>query len=183
MPNLMLKNVTLAFTNCMTKESPFGGYNFSFIVNKAEFCNAVRETLATQKTQMWDAKKNTDAFIIQKCNAKTKDSVTHEEVADMMKDTDLLVQVKSKGAPIENNKGVALGRGTTADILIDVFEFVYNKREFICVRSHADRGCTVRIVALKEYSGGIKYFEVESENGINKDALESVEVFDESSPA
>lgn len=176
MPNLILNNVTLAFTNCMTKESPYGGWNYSFVVDKAEFCNSVRAALEAQKIQVWPTNKNTDSFIINKCNAKAKEAVPHEEVAGMMKDTDVLVQVKSKAAPIANSKGVDLGRGTIADILIDVFEYSYNKRDFICVRAHSDRGCTVRVVNLKEYNGGVKYFDVEDTNvaGVNVDALEDV---------
>ena len=178
MPTMMLKNVTLAFTNCMTKESPFGGFSYSFIINKADFCKAVRETLETQKTQVWASSKNTDAFILSKCNAKSKDNVTHEEVASMMGDDDVLVQVKSKAAPIANNKGLELGRGTTANILIDVFEYSYNKRDFICIRSHSDRGCTVQIVNLKEYTGGTKYFEVEAPApAVNMEALNEEVVF------
>lgn len=178
MPNLMLKDVTLAFTNCMTRESPFGGWNYSFIINKADFCKAVRETLATQKTQVWAESKNTDVFILSKCNAKSKDNVTHEEVASMMGPDDVLVQVKSKAAPIANNKSVELGRGTTANILIDVFEYEFGKKQFICVRSHSDRGCTVQVVNLKEYMGGTKYFEVEAPApSINVDALDDTVVF------
>lgn len=178
MPSIMLKNVTLVFTNCMLKESPYGGYSYSFVIDRAAFCKAVREALATQKTQVWAESKNTDNFIIQKCNAKSKDMVTHEEAAAMMKDTDVMVQVKSKAAPIANNKGLELGRGTTADILIDVFEYEYNRKQFICIRSHSDRGCTVKVNDLKEYNGGVKYFDVEAPApAVNMDALEEEVVF------
>ena len=76
-----------------------------------------------------------------------------------MSDDDVLIQVKSKEGPIENSKKVPLGRGTTADILIDVFEFEYGKKQFICIRSHASRGCTVKVKELREYSNGPKYFD------------------------
>ena len=176
MPNVLFKDVTLAFTNNMERESDFGGFNYSFIVNKDFFCKTVRETLATQKVKCWDDSKNTDLFIIKKTNAKSKDDVTFDPVKEMMTDDDLLIQVKSKNAPIENTKGVKLGRGTTADILIDVFEYSYGKKDFICVRSHAERYCTVKILNLVTYTGSIKGFEKESETlgGINNLILEDI---------
>lgn len=179
MPNVVFNNVTLAFTQNMTRESDFGGWNYSFIINKKEFCDKVRATLETQKTQVWAANKNTDAFIMQKCNAKSKDAVAHEGVNAMMGEDDILVQVKSKVGPIANTKNVQLGRGTTADILIDVFEYEYGKKQFICVRSHSDRGVTVKVNNLKEYSGGVKYFEVEPDamDGFNKEAFDNTVVF------
>lgn len=179
MPSIVLNNVTLAFTQNMTRESDFGGWNYSFIINKEVFCNRVRDALETQKTQVWAANKNTDAFILQKCNAKSKDAVTFESVNSMMGEDDVLVQVKSKVAPIANTKNAQLGRGTIADILIDVFEYEYGKKQFICVRSHSDRGVTVKVNDLKEYTGGTKYFDVEPNamDGINKEALEEEVVF------
>lgn len=176
MPNLVLNDVKLAFTQNMTRESDFGGWNYSFIINKKEFCDKVRATLETQKTQVWASSKNTDAFILQKCNAKSKDDVTHEGVNSMMNEDDVLIQVKSKSAPIANTKNAQLGRGTTADILIDVFEYEYGKKQFICVRSHSERGITVKVNNLKEYAGATKYFEVEPDAvmGFNKEALDDV---------
>ena len=176
MPNVLFKDVTLAFTNCMEKESDFGGYNFSFIINKDSFCKTVREVLTTQKAKCWDDSKNTDNFIINKTNAKSKDDVAFNPVKEMMTDDDLLVQVKSKNAPIENTKGAKLDRGTTADILIDVFEYSYGKKDFICVRAHADRGITVKVNNLNEYKGAISYFEKESavEEEFNKAAIDAV---------
>lgn len=175
MPNVLFKDVTLAFTNCMETESTFGGYNFSFIINKDIFCDTVRKVLTTQKVKCWDDSKNTDNFIIKKCNAKSKDDVAFDPVKEMMTDDDLLIQVKSKNAPIENTKGVILGRGTTADILIDVFEYSYGKRDFICIRSHADRYCTVKVLNLVQYIANIKGFEKENTaaEGFNKNALDS----------
>lgn len=174
MPNVLFKNVVLAFTNCMDNPSCFGGFNYSFIINKDTFCKTIRETLATQKVKCWDDAKNTNNFIIQKCNAKAKEDVTFDPVKDMMDDNDVLVQVKSKNHPIENTKGIKLGRGTTADILIDVFEYSYSKRDFICVRAHADRGITVKVNNLKEFKGATSYFEKENttEEGFNKVALD-----------
>lgn len=176
MPNLIFNNVTLGFTNNMTRESDFGGYNFSFIIDKGTFCEKVRTALETQKTQVWAASKNTDDFIIQKCNAKAKDEVTFEAVNDMMGDNDILVQVKSKNHPIENTKGVSLGRGTTADVLIDVFEYEYGKKQFLCIRAHADRGITVKVNELKAYAGAIKYFdaEVDPDKGFIPETLDEV---------
>jgi hypothetical protein len=174
MPNVLFKDVVLAFTNNMETESTFGGYNFSFIINKATFCDTVRNVLTTQKVKCWDDSKNTDNFIIKKTNAKSKDDVTFDPVKEMMTDDDLLIQVKSKNAPIENTKGVRLGRGTTADILIDVFEYSYGKRDFICIRSHANRGLTVKVNNLNEFKGATSYFEKENtaEEGFNKVALD-----------
>ena len=176
MPNVLFKDVTLAFTNCMERPSDFGGFNYSFIVAKDLFCKTVREALATQKVKCWDDAKNTDNFIIKKCSAKVKEDVTFDPVKDMMTDDDLLIQVKSKNAPIENTKGVKLGRGTTADILIDVFEYSYGKKDFICIRSHADRGITVKINKLNEVKGATSYFEKENveEEVFNKVALDVV---------
>ena len=176
MPNVLFKDVTLAFTNCMERESDFGGYNFSFIINKDSFCKTVRDILTTQKAKCWDDSKNTDDFIIKKTNAKSKDDVAFDPVKEMMMDDDLLVQVKSKNAPIENTKGVKLGRGTTADIIIDVFEWEYGKKQFICVRAHADRGITVKVNNLCEFNGATSYFEKEStaEEGFNKAAMDVV---------
>ena len=176
MPNVLFKDVTLAFTNNMERESDFGGYNFSFIINKVTFCDIVRNALTTQKVKCWDDSKNTDNFIIKKTNAKSKDDVTFDPVKEMMTDDDLLIQVKSKNAPIENTKGVRLGRGTTADILIDVFEYSYGKKDFICVRAHAERYCTVKILNLVTYAGSIQGFEKESEalGGINNLVLEDI---------
>lgn len=175
MPNVLFKDVTLAFTNCMETESTFGGYNFSFIINKDIFCDTVRKVLTTQKVKCWDDSKNTDNFIIKKTNAKSKDDVAFDPVKEMMTDDDLLIQVKSKNAPIENTKCVRLGRGTTADILIDIFEYSYGKRDFICVRAHADRGITVKVNNLNEFKGTTSYFEKENtaEEGFNKAALDS----------
>ena len=176
MPNVLFKDVTLAFTNCMDTPSCFGGYNYSFIVNKDLFCKTVRDTLTVQKVKCWDDSKNTDNFIIKKCNAKVKEDVTFDPVKDMMDNNDLLIQVKSKNAPIENTKGVKLGRGTTADIVIDVFEYSYGKKDFICIRSHADRGITVKINKLNEFKGAFSYFEKENiaEEGFNKVALDTI---------
>lgn len=174
MPNVLFKDVALAFTNCMEKESDFGGYNFSFIINKDSFCKTVRDVLTTQKAKCWDDSKNTDEFIIKKTNAKSKDDVTFAPVKEMMTKDDLLVQVKSKNAPIENTKGAKLGRGTTADIIIDVFEYSYGKKDFICVRAHADRGITVKVNSLNEFKGSTSYFEKENtaEEGFNKAAVD-----------
>ena len=174
MPQIILNDVVLAFTQNMTRESQFGGHNYSFIINKDIFCDAVRKALAVQKTQIWPESKNTNEFILKKCNAKSKDDVTHEETQKAMSDDDVLIQVKSKEGPIENSKKVPLGRGTTADILIDVFEFEYGKKQFICVRSHASRGCTVKVKELREYSNGPKYFDfdADADEGINTNAVE-----------
>ena len=175
MPQIMITDVKLAFTQNMTRESEYGGYNYSFIIDKNRFCDAVRKILEIQKTKIWADAKNTDDFICEKCNAKTKDKVTHEATREMMCDNDLLVQVKSKEAAIENSKRVPLGRGTVADIVIDVFEYAYGKRQFICVRSHAERGCTVKVKKLVEYSNGPKYFDYEnSDDGIAVDALKEI---------
>lgn len=174
MPSIVLNNVALAFTQCMTRESDFGGYNYSFIINKDVFCDKVREALETQKTQLWPMAKNTNDFIIKKCNAKCKSDVTHEATQALMKDTDLLVQVKCKTTAIQNSKGASLGRGTIANILIDIFEYSYGKKEFICVRSHAERGCTVQVVKLVEYNNGPQYFAVENDSAVDKNALADV---------
>ena len=175
MPQIIFNDVTLAFTQNMTRESDFGGYNFSFIVNKDHFCDAIRKALAVQKTQLWPESKNTNDFILKKCNAKLKDDVTHVQTRDAMKDNDVLVQVKSKEGPIENSKKMPLGRGTIADILIDVFEYEYGKKQFICVRSHASRGCTVKVKELKEFSNGPKYFDYEdADNGLAVNALNDI---------
>lgn len=181
MPQVILNDVTLAFTQNMTRESDFGGYNFSFIINKVTFCDAVRKAISAQKIQLWDASKNTDDFILNKCNAKSKSDVNHEATREGMKDDDVLVQVKSKEGPIENSKKASLGRGTTADILIDIFEYEYGKRQFICIRSHASKGCTVKVKELKEFSNGPKYFDYDSDkdeganvsdmNGVFKDGV------------
>lgn len=162
MPSFVLSNVQLAFTQNMMKESEYGGYNYSFIIDKGLFCDSVRKALAIQKTKLWDDSKNTDAHIIKLTNAKSRDDVTHEDTKASMKDTDVLVQVKCKTHPIENTKGVPLGRGTIANILIDVFEYAYGKKQFICVRSHADKGLTVEVVDLKEFGNAPKYFNPET---------------------
>ena len=170
--NVLFENVKLGFTNCMTRESDFGSYNYSFIIDKDKFCETVRDTLALQKKPVWDAKKNTDEFILEKCNAKKRVDVKHEKVQSMMGDNDILVQVKSKNAPIENNKRANLAAGSVCDILIDVFEFEYGKRQFIVIRSHSDRGCTVKVKNLVEYKGSNYFeFEADSENGIALDAM------------
>ena len=159
MPNMKLENVTLAFTQNMLSESTYGGWNYSFIIDEKTFCDKVREVLGTQKTKQWPDDENTDANIIKRARVKHKDDVTYEPVAEMMKDTDILVQVKSKTSAIDNTENVRLSRGTTADILIDVFEFVYNKKKIICVRSRADRGCTVKVKNLVEFTSDTTYFE------------------------
>ena len=175
MPQIIFNDVTLAFTQNMTRESDFGGYNFSFIVNKDHFCDAIRKALAVQKTQLWPESKNTDDFILKKCNAKLRDDVAHDQTREAMRNDDVLVQVKSKEGPIENSKKIPLGRGTVADILIDVFEYEYGKKQFICVRSHASRGCTVKVKELKEFSNGPKYFDYEDTgNGLAVNALNSI---------
>lgn len=175
MPQIIFNDVTLAFTQNMTRESDFGGHNFSFIINKDIFCDAVRKALAVQKTQLWPESKNTNDFILKKCNAKLKDDVTHDQTRDTMRDDDVLVQVKSKEGPIENSKKMPLGRGTIADILVDVFEYEYGKKQFICVRSHASRGCTVKVKELKEFSNGPKYFDYEDDyNGLAVNALNDI---------
>lgn len=177
MPNMKLENVTLAFTQNMLTESPYGGYNYSFIIDAETFCNKVRETLSTQKTKQWPDEENTNSNILKRLNVKHKDDVTFEPVAEMMKDTDILVQVKSKDAAIENTEGVRLSRGTTADILVDVFEFLYNKRKILCMRSHAERYCTVKVNNLIEFASGFMGFEVkhkssDCDNGINLEAAD-----------
>ena len=179
MPNIIFRNVALVFTQNMTRESEFGGWNYSFIVDKSEFCSKVREALETQKTQVWPASRNTDAFILSKCNAKSKEVVTYEPANAIMRDNDVLIQVKSKAAPIENSKKVPLGRGTIADVLVDVFEYEYGKKQFICIRSHAERGCTVKVNELKEHSSGVQYFDYEAaDTGISGD-VESIYQTDE----
>lgn len=175
MPNMKLENVTLAFTQNMLTESTYGGWNYSFIIDVDTFCDKVREVLATQKTKQWPDEENTNNNILKRLNAKFRDDVTYEPVAEMMKDTDILVQVKSKTSAIENTEGARLSRGTTADILIDVFEFVYNKKKMICVRSHADRGCTVKINHLIEFASNNGYFEKKAElPAIDPDAVNEV---------
>ena len=181
MPSIIFENSVLAFTNCMTRESDFGGYSYSFIIDENTFCDKVREALSLQKTQIWTADKNTNDFIIKKSGAKHKDDVAHEPTREMMKDTDLLVTVKNKTTAIENSKKVPLARGTTADLLIDVFEFEYGKKQFICVRAHSEKGCTVKVKKLIEFSNGPKYFDFESDApGINAEAIkENTETSDE----
>ena len=53
-----------------------------------------------------------------------------------------------------------------------MFEFEYGKRQFICIRSHASRGCTVKVKELVEYKN-TNYFDFEdgSENGIALDNI------------
>lgn len=180
MPQVILNDVVLAFTQNMTRESQFGGHNYSFIINKDIFCDAVRKALAVQKTQIWPESKNTNEFILKKCNAKSKDDVTFDPVKEMMDESTILVQVKSKTGAILNTKNVQLGRGTTADVIVDIFEYSYGKRDFICIRSHADRGVTVKVKELKEYSAGPAYFMMESNAGqpIELDQIEEItEVF------
>ena len=174
MPQVILNDVALAFTQNMLRLSDFGSYNYSFIINKDVFCDAIRKALAVQKTQIWPESKNTNEFILKKCNAKSKDDVTHAATHDAMSDDDVLIQVKSKEGPIENSKKVPLGRGTIADILIDVFEFEYGKKQFICIRSHASKGCTVKVKELREYSNGPKYFDFDADanEGIDTNAVE-----------
>ena len=176
MPQVVFENVKLAFTQNMLRKSDFGSYNYSFIIDKDAFCNKVRSALNVQKTQVWPANKNTDEFILAKCNAKSKSLVNHDATKEIMSDNDILVQVKSKEAPIENTKKVQLGRGTTADVLVDIFEFEYGKKQFICVRSHSERGCTVKVNTLNEFSNGPKYFEYDedSDSGINKAAMSDI---------
>lgn len=175
MPTMKLTDVTLAFVQNMLVESTYGGWNYSFIIDEKAFCDKVREVLSTQKTKQWPDEENTDVNILKRTSVKHKDDVTYEPVAEMMKDTDILVQVKSKTSAIENTENVRLSRGTTADILIDVFEFVYNKKKMICVRSHADRGCTVKVNHLVEFTGGTTYFEKKVESpAIDSDAVDEV---------
>ena len=176
MPQVVFENVKLAFTQNMLHKSDFGSYDYSFIIDKDTFCNKVRSALNVQKTQVWSANKNTDEFILAKCNAKSKSLVNHDATKELMSDNDVLVQVKSKEAPIENTKKVQLGRGTTADILVDVFEFEYGKKQFICLRSHSERGCTVKVNTLNEFSNGPKYFDYDedSDSGINKAAMSDI---------
>lgn len=177
---MKLENVTLAFTQNMSVESTYGGWNYSFIINADVLCDKVRETLSTQKTKQWPDEENTNSNILKRLNAKSREDVTYEPVVEMMKDTDVLVQVKSKTSAIENTENVRLSRGTTADILIDVFEFVYNKKKMICCRSHADRYCTVKVNNLIEFTGGFKGFEmkvksVDCEAGVDLKAVEDIE--------
>lgn len=175
MPSIIFENSVLAFTNCMTRASEFGGYNYSFIVDENVFCDKVRDALAIQKTQIWSADKNTNDFIIKKSGAKRKDDVTFEPTRDLMKDTDILVTVKNKTTAIENSKKVPLARGTVADLLIDVFEFEYGKKQFICVRAHSEKGCTVKVKKLIEFSNGPKYFDFEADApGINTEAMTAI---------
>ena len=178
MPQMLLKDITLAFTNCMTRESEYGGWSYSFIIDENDFCDKVRACLATQKSKQWNDEENTNSNIIKRANLKRKDDVTHEPTRDIMKDTDLLVTVKSKTAAITNTEGCSLARGTTADVLIDPFEFVYNKKKMICIRSHADRGCTVKVNKLVEFTGGTQYFEVKNaaEQAFDAQALAEVNV-------
>lgn len=179
--NVLFNDVKLGFTNCMTRESYYGGWNYSFIIDKDKFCETVRDTLALQKKPVWDASKNTNAFILEKCNAKTRENVKHERTQSMMGENDILVQVKSKNAPIENNKRVSLAAGSICDILIDVFEFEYGKRQFIVIRSHADRGCTVKVKELVEYKSS-NYFDFDdnSDDGIK---LENINEYVDDEPS
>lgn len=175
MPNVKIDNVTLAFTQNMEKVSDFGGYNYSFIINRARWCKLVRETLMTQKKQLWDASKNTDKFILDKTGARGKSEVQYQPVADMMAEDDVVVAVKSK-APIENSKDASLHRGTVANIVVDIFEFEYMKKQFICVKCHSERGCTIQPTVVVEYNDNL-YFtkEVKSnESGIDEDVVEEL---------
>ena len=161
--NVLFNDVTLAFTNNMTRVSDYGNYSYSFIIDREQFCETVRDVLALQKKPVWDSAKNTDSFILEKCNAKVRNLVKHERTKEMMRENDILVTVKSKEAPIENNKRVNLAPGSVCDILIDVFEFEYAKRQFICVRSHAERGCTIKVKKLIERKDST-YFEYEEKD-------------------
>lgn len=171
MPNVRINNVTLAFTQNMERESDFGGYNYSFIINKNKWCEIVRNALMTQKNKLWADSKNTDEFILQKTGARVKSDINYSGVMDMMKDDDVLVQVKSKQSAIKNTKGLSLFRGTTANIVVDVFEFEYMRKQFICVKAHPDRGCTVQPINVVETTS--IYFEEEppTETLINADAV------------
>lgn len=176
MPQVIFNDVVLAFTQCMTRQSDFGSFNYSFIVNKDHFCDMTRKALEVQKTKLWPDSKNTNDFILKKCNAKSKDDVTHEATREAMSENDVLIQVKSKNAAIENSKKVPLGRGTVADILVDLFAYEYGKKQFICVRSHAEKGCTVKVKELREFSNGPKYFDYESnaDAGIDTDGMNEI---------
>ncbi len=162
MPQIKLENVTLTFCQNMTRESQFGGYSYSFIIDEQLICDKVREALAIQKTKVWNDDLNTNKFIIKKANFKHKDDITHEATANMMKDTDVMITVKSKTTPIQNTEGCNLSRGTIADVLVDFFEFEYGKKQMICVRAHAEKGCTVRPTKIVEFTGGVQYFEAKS---------------------
>ena len=165
--NVLFNDVTLAFTNHMTHRSDYGSYSYSFIIDKDLFCETIRDTLALQRKPVWDSSKNTDSFILEKCNVKVRNLIKHEPTKEMMRDNDILVTVKSKEAPIENNKRANLAPGSVCDILIDAFEYEYAKRQFICVRSHAERGCTIKVKKLIERKDST-YFEYEENKGDDK---------------
>lgn len=177
MPQIKLENVTLAFTQNMTRESEYGGFNYAFIVNENELCDKVREALATQKTQLWTADKNTNKFICSKANLKHKDDVNFDAVRELMTDDDVLVTVKSKQHPIDNSKHLPLARGTKADVIVDFFEFEYGKKQMICVRAHADKGLTVKVKKLVIFACGLNYFEDDTHQ---TEQFESDEAFNES---
>ena len=162
MPQVVVSNVTLVFTQCMLNPSEFGGYNYSFIINSEEWCKTVRTAIHGQKTKLWDDDKNTDEFILSK-TCRSRDDVKYDTVKEMMKEDDVLVQVKATH-PIENTKDVALSRGSTANVLIDIFEYIYAKKQFICVKSHPERGCTVQPINVVEYADSM-FFKKETENG------------------
>lgn len=170
MPQVMVKDVTMAFTQCMTTPSDFGGYNYSFIIDSARWCEVVRDAIKGQKKRLWGDEKNTDEFIISK-TAKKRDEVKYDTVRDMMQASDVLVQVKSNTA-IENTKDVSLSRGSTANVLVDIFEFEYAKKQFICVKSHSDRGCTVQPINVVEYADSTFFAkESDSKPAVNMEAV------------
>lgn len=150
MPQVMVKDVTLAFTQSMLTPSEFGGYNYSFIIDSSSWCKVVRGALGAQKKKLWADEKNTDEFILSK-TAKKRDEVRYDAVKELMQDNDILVQVKSQSA-IENTKDASLSRGSVANVLVDIFEYEYARKQFICVKSHSDRGCTVQPTKVIEYA-------------------------------
>ena len=173
MPQVMVKDVTLAFTQNMQTPSDFGGYNYSFIIDSPRWCEIVREAVRAQKKKLWSDEKNTDEFIISK-TAKKRDDIRYDTVKEMMQASDVLVQVKSNAA-IENTKDVSLSRGTTANVLVDIFEFEYAKKQFICVKCHSDRGCTVQPIKVVEYADST-FFTKESDSApaVDMDAVANV---------
>ena len=52
--NVLFENVKLGFTNCMTRESDYGSYNFSFIIDK----DSILEKTPQGSLDVYDSKMN-----------------------------------------------------------------------------------------------------------------------------
>jgi hypothetical protein len=181
-----IKDILLVYTNGMQTEGKFGGYSYSFIVDKETILKHALDAVSSSRKSQWKDEDKTPAKLLKAMNAKSKAKLVDpenydpkfDEIIAHMRDCDVLVGVKSK-TPIKATKKDPVAWFSKADIIIEMYTTEYQGKQF--VSRVAPPRCSVKVTKyekMPEDVGGPCYIE-EDEEPSKTPATEGVQTYDE----